>query len=451
MFDNLSDKLSQTFRTLRGQGKLTDKNIEDAVKDVRQSLLEADVNFKVVKKFVQEVKDAALGTEVLDALSPGQMFVKVVYERLVELLGGEAVGLDLNQKPPVCVMMVGLQGSGKTTTLGKLAKMLKEQKRRPLLVPADVYRPAAIEQLTRLGAQVGVEVFPSSSTDDPVDIAVRAKRQAETQGYDVLLLDTAGRLQIDEDMMEELSRLKAAIAPQEILFVADAMTGQEAVNVAVTFNDRLDLTGVVLSKMDGDARGGAALSIKAVTGKPLKFVGIGEKLDGLEVFHPDRVASRILGMGDVMTLIERAQKVVDQKDAQALQQKMRKAEFTLEDFLNQLNMMRKMGSVSSILGMIPGMRKIAKSLEEGKEGAEVEHELKRIEAIILSMTPRERRHHEILNGSRRRRIAQGSGTSVMEVNRLIKQFMEMRKMMQRFTKLGPRQMLRTIGALGRMN
>jgi len=449
MFDNLSDKLAATFKTLRGQGKLTEKNIEDAIKEVRMSFLEADVNFKVVKDFVKKVKEEAVGEKVMKSLSPGQQFIKIVHDHLVELLGGSNPGVDLNQKPPIIIMVVGLQGSGKTTTIGKLAKYLIKQKRRPLLVPADVYRPAAIDQLTRLGEQVGAEVFPSTTTDHPVAIAARAKIMAETQGFDVVLMDTAGRLQIDEGMMDEIAQMKRAVDPQEIFFVADAMTGQEAVNVAVKFDEIMDLTGIVLTKMDGDARGGAALSIKAVTGKPLRFVGVSEKLDGLELFHPDRIAQRILGMGDVMSLIEKAQEVVNKDEAELMQKKLKKASFTLEDFLQQMKMMKKMGSISSLFGMIPGMRKVAKALEEGKEGVEVEKEMKHIEAIILSMTPKERRNHAILNGSRRRRIANGSGTSVQEVNRLIKQFMEMRKMMKKMNKMGPKAMMRQLSQMGR--
>lgn len=450
MFDNLSDKLASTFKSLRGQGKLSEKNIEDAIKDVRMSFLEADVNFKVVKQFISKVKEEAVGEKVLKSLSPGQQLIKIVHEHLVELLGGSNIGVDLDQKPPICIMMVGLQGSGKTTTVGKLAKYFIKQKRRPLLVPADVYRPAAIDQLNRLGEQVGATVYPSTTSDHPVAIAAKAKLKAENEGFDIVLLDTAGRLQIDEGMMDELVQMKRALDPQEILFVADAMTGQEAVNVAAKFDEMLDLSGVVLTKMDGDARGGAALSIRAVTGKPLKFVGTSEKLDGLELFHPDRIASRILGMGDVLSLIEKAQEVVEKDKAEEMQKKLMKASFTLEDFLEQMKMMKKMGSISSIFGMLPGMRKIAKTLEEGKEGAMVEKELKHVEGIILSMTPKERRNHAILNGSRRRRIAQGSGTSVQEVNRLIKQFMEMRKMMKKMKKLGPKALMRQLGQLGRM-
>ncbi len=448
MFDNLSDKLNATFKALRGQGKLTEKNIEEAIKEVRMSFLEADVNFKVVKQFVKEVKEEALGEAVMKSLSPGQQFIKIVHEHLVGLLGGETVGLDLNQKPPLLVMMVGLQGSGKTTTIGKLALWLKKQGRHPLLVPADVYRPAAIDQLNTLAGQVGVDVYPSTTEDHPVAIAAKARIMAENRGHDVVLIDTAGRLQIDEELMDELVQMRRAVSPQEILFVADAMTGQEAVNVAERFDELLDISGVVLTKMDGDARGGAALSIKAVTGKPLKFVGIGEKLDGLEIFHPDRIASRILGMGDVMSLIEKAQEVVNKEEAEAMQKKLRKASFTLEDFLSQMQMMKKMGSFSSIVGMLPGMKKVARALEEGKEGAMAEKELKHIEAIIQSMTPKERRNHAILNGSRRRRIASGSGTSVQEVNRLIKQFMEMKKMMKKLNKMGPKGLMRQLGQLG---
>ncbi len=449
MFDQLSDRLSEAFKSLRGQGKLTEANIDEAVKEVRRSFLEADVNFKVVKDFVAAVKEEALGEAVMKSLSPGQQFIKIVHEKLVELLGGEQVGLDLNQKPPILVMMVGLQGSGKTTTVGKIAKWLKKQHRNPLLVPADVYRPAAIDQLTRLGEQVGCDVYPSTTNDHPVAIAAKAKIMAENQGYDVVLLDTAGRLQIDDKMMAEVDQIARALSPQEILFVADAMTGQEAVNVAKAFDERLELTGIVLTKMDGDARGGAALSIKAVTGRPLKFVGVGEKMEGLEVFHPDRIASRILGMGDVMTLIEKAQEVVNKDEAEAMQRKLKKASFTLEDFLSQMQMMKKLGSISSVIGMLPGMKNVARTLEEGKEGAMAEKELKHIEAIIRSMTAKERRNHAILNGSRRRRVAAGSGTTVQEVNRLVKQFGQMKKMMKKFNKMGPKEMMRQLNGMGR--
>ena len=449
MFDNLSEKLGETFKSLRGQGKLTEKNMDDAVKAVRMSFLEADVNFKVVKSFIAEVKEEAFGEKVMKSLSPQQQFIKIVHGHLVDLLGGETVELDLSRKPPIIIILAGLQGSGKTTTVGKLARMLKSEGRHPLLVPADVYRPAAIEQLTTLAGQVGVDVYPSTTDDHPVAISTKAKIMAETKGHDVVLIDTAGRLQIDEALMEELVRMKRAVDPAEVLFVADAMTGQEAVNVAKTFDETVGITGVILTKMDGDARGGAALSIKAVTGRPLKFVGTGEKLDGLEVFHPDRMASRILGMGDMLSLIEKAQDVVDREEAIKMQKKLAKASFTLEDFLGQLRMMKKMGSLSGVLGMLPGMKKIARTLEEGKEGVEAEKELKHIEAIILSMTTEERRKHAILNGSRRRRIAAGSGTSVQQVNRLIKQFMEMRKMMKKLNKLGPKGMLRQLGQMGR--
>ncbi|RJO67497.1 MAG: signal recognition particle protein [Myxococcales bacterium] len=448
MFDALSDKLAATFKSLRGRGKLSEQNIEEAVRDVRMSFLEADVNFKVVKQFIAQVKEQALGETVMKSLSPGQQFIKVVYDNLVEVLGGTAQGLDFGHKPPICIMLVGLQGSGKTTSIGKLARYLKSIKRRPYLVPADVYRPAAIEQLKKLAEQVDAPVYPTEPGEHPVVIAAKAKVIAETKGYDTVLIDTAGRLQIDEAMMAELQQMKRAIEPHEILFVADAMTGQEAVNVAEKFNADLDISGVILTKMDGDARGGAALSIKAVTGKPLKFVGVGEKLDGLEVFHPDRMASRILGMGDVLSLIEKAQDVVQKEEAEEMQKKFLKANFTLEDFYKQMQLVKRMGSMSSIFAMIPGMKKVAQALEEGKEGMEVERELKHIEAIIMSMTPAERHNHEILNGSRRRRIAAGSGTTVQDVNRFIKQFMEMRKMMKKLKGMGPKQLLRQFGQLG---
>ncbi len=447
MFDNLSDKLDSIFKKLRGQGVMTEENIKDALREVRLVLLEADVNFKVVKDFIEKVRDRAVGTQVLQSLAPGQQVIKIVHDELVSLMGGgEDNSLDLAAKPPVSVMMVGLQGSGKTTTCGKLAKYLKAQRRRPLLVPADVYRPAAIDQLKTVGRQVGIEVYDSKSNQDPVDICRDAFRYAELTGFDTVILDTAGRLQIDEELMEELARIKRTVDPREILLVADAMTGQEAVNVATGFDARLGLTGVVLTKLDGDAKGGAALSVKAVTGKPVKFVGLGEKLDALEVFYADRLVSRILGMGDVLTLIEKAQSVIDVKEAEKLQQKLRKNEFTLDDFKNQMQQIKKMGSIESIMGMIPGMGKMMKQMEGSQPS---EKELKRIEAIIDSMTLSERANHSIINGSRRLRIAKGSGTSVQEVNQLLKRFTEAQKVVKQLQKLGTKGMLRGMGKLSR--
>ena len=447
MFDSLSDKLESAFKKLRGLGVMTEDNIKEALREVRLALLEADVNFKVVKDFVENVRLKAIGTEVLNSLSPGQQIVKIVSDELVAIMGGgEDNSLDLAAKPPVAIMMVGLQGAGKTTTCGKLGNLLKKQKRRTLLVPADVYRPAAIEQLKIVGRQLGLEVFDSSADQKPVDICISAMRFAELNGYDTVILDTAGRHQIDEFLMNELAEIKSAVQPREILFVADAMTGQEAVNVASGFNDRLDISGVVLSKLDGDAKGGAALSIKAVTGKPIKFVGLGEKLDALEVFHADRLVSRILGMGDVLTLVEKAQSVFDEKETALLQQKMKKNQFDLEDFLAQMQQIKKLGSMESIMGMIPGMGKMMKQMKGAQPS---ENEIKRIEAIIRSMTPAERANHNIINGSRRLRISKGSGTTVQEVNQLLKRFTEAQKMIKQLHKLGPKGLLKGLGGAGR--
>lgn len=447
MFENLSDKLDLLFKKLRGQGVMTEENVKEALREVRLVLLEADVNFKVVKDFVEKVRARAIGTQVLQSLSPGQQIIKVVQEELVALMGGgEDNALDLAAKPPVAIMMVGLQGAGKTTSCGKLARYLKAQRRRPLLVPADVYRPAAIEQLKTLGRQLSIETFDSRSDQDPVEICREALRYATLNGFDTVILDTAGRHQIDEFLMNELVRIKEAAAPREILFVADAMTGQEAVNVASGFNERLDISGVVLTKLDGDAKGGAALSIRAVTGKPVKFVGLGEKLDALEVFYPDRLVSRILGMGDILTLVEKAQATFDAKETERLQQKLKKSQFDLEDFKNQLQQIKKMGSIESILGMIPGVGKAMKQMQGAQPS---EKELKRIEAIIDSMTPGERANHAIINGSRRLRIAKGSGTSVQEVNQLLKRFTEAQKVMKQLQKLGPKGLMRGMKGMGK--
>lgn len=447
MFDNLSEKLESVFKKLRGQGVMTEENIKEALREVRLALLESDVNFKVVKDFVENVRSKAVGTEVLQSLSPGQQIVKLVHDELVAIMGGnEDNSLNLAAKPPVALMMVGLQGAGKTTTCGKLARHLKGLKRRPLLVPADIYRPAAIDQLKIVGKQLGIEVFNSSADQQPVAICAAAMKFAELNGYDTVILDTAGRHQIDDFLMNELSEISQTVKPQEILFVADAMTGQEAVNVASGFNDRLGISGVILTKLDGDAKGGAALSIKAVIGKPVKFVGLGEKLDALEIFHADRLVSRILGMGDVLTLVEKAQSVFDEKEAARLQQKLKKSQFDLEDFLAQLQQFKKMGSLESIMGMIPGMGKMMKQMQGAQPS---EKELGRIEAIIRSMTPGERSNHAIINGSRRLRIAKGSGTTVQEVNQLLKRFSDAQKMMKQLQKLGPKGLLKGMGGLGR--
>ena len=447
MFDNLSDKLESVFKKLRGQGVMTEENIKVALREVRLALLEADVNFKVVRDFVENVRVKSVGTAVLTSLSPGQQVIRIVHDELVAVMGGIGNNsLDLAAKPPVAIMMVGLQGAGKTTTCGKLGNLLKKQRRRPLLVPADVYRPAAIEQLKTVGRQLGLEVFDSSADQNPVDICRKAMQFAELNGYDTVILDTAGRHQIDDILMNELAEIKAAVLPREILLVADAMTGQEAVNVAVGFNDLLDISGVVLSKLDGDAKGGAALSIRAVTGKPIKFAGLGEKLDALEVFHADRLVSRILGMGDVLTLVEKAQSLFDVKEADLLQQKLKKNQFDLEDFLAQMQQIKKMGSMESIMGMIPGMGKMMKQMKGAQPG---ENEIKRIEAIIRSMTPGERANHSIINGSRRLRISRGSGTTVPEVNQLLKRFTEAQKMVKQLQKMGPKGLLKSMGGLGK--
>ncbi|MFC1577932.1 signal recognition particle protein [Thermodesulfobacteriota bacterium] len=438
MFESLSEKLDAAFRKLKGHGKLSEKNIEDGLKEVRMALLEADVHYGVTKRFIAEVKKRALGQEVLTSLTPGQQVIKIVNEELTELMGSQNEDLNLSGSSPVAIMLVGLQGSGKTTTAGKLAVFLRKKGRKPYLVPADVYRPAAIDQLKTLGQQLDVPVFSSSTDMDPVDICREAKTAAHQQGCDTLLLDTAGRLHIDEGLMAELSRIKATVKPADILLVADAMTGQDAVNIAESFNATLDIGGVVLTKMDGDARGGAALSIRQITGKPIKFIGVGEKLSELEPFHPDRLASSILGMGDVLTLIEKAQDAVDEKKAAQLENKLRKSQFTLEDFRDQMVQIRKMGSLGDIMKMIPGMGK----LKQMKNLDVDENEFVRIEAIINSMTPRERRQHTIINGSRRKRIAKGSGTRVQDVNQLIKNYTQLLKMLKKFNKGGMKGMQR---------
>ena len=434
MFDNLSEKLDGVFKRLKGHGKLTEKNISEGLRDVRMALLEADVHFKVVKQFVADIKTRALGQEVMTSLTPGQQVVKIVNEELARLMGGAHEQVNLTGTHPVCIMLAGLQGSGKTTTCGKLSVLLRNQGRRPYLVPADVYRPAAIDQLQKIGAQIEVPVFASDPQMDPVQICQQARVAAHKAGCDTVLLDTAGRLHIDETLMGELQRIKTALQPSDILLVADAMTGQDAVNMAKAFNDALDIGGVVLTKMDGDARGGAALSIKAITRKPIKFIGVGEKLNDFEAFHPERMASRILGMGDVLTMIEKAQAVVDAKQAVELEKKLRKNQFSLEDFRDQLRQVRKMGSLSDLLGMMPGMGKI----KQLKNMEVDESELVRVEAIINSMTPQERRQYNIINGSRRKRIASGSGTTVQDVNRLLKNYTQVMKMMKKLNKGGMR-------------
>ncbi|MEA3468132.1 MAG: signal recognition particle protein [Thermodesulfobacteriota bacterium] len=428
MFDNLTDRLEGVFKKLRGTGKLTEENIKESMREVRMALLEADVNFQVVKDFIAKVSEKAVGLEVTKTLSPGQQVIKIVHEQLVELLGGSTEQIRLDGRQPVTIMMAGLQGSGKTTTSGKLAKMLKEKGRKPYLVPADIYRPAAIDQLQVLGEKLAIPVHPSSTDQKPVEICRQAMAVSEKNGYDTLIFDTAGRLHVDEDLMGELKEIQNAVQLSEILFVADSMTGQDAVTVADKFNQDLEITGVVLTKMEGDARGGAALSIKGVTGKPIKFVGIGEGLDALEIFHPDRIASRILGMGDVLTLIEKAEAVVDKKKADKLAKKLRQSTFTLEDFLDQIQQIKKMGSLDQIMGMIPGINKLKQLKDAPKPD---EKELAKTEAIIRSMTKKERKNYMIINASRRQRIAAGSGTSVTEVNRVIKSYSAMLKMMKK--------------------
>ncbi len=433
MFESLTEKLELTFKRLRGEGKISEKNIDDALREVRLALLEADVHVKVVKTFLDSVKAKSLGQEVLQSLTPEQQFLKIVRDELTELLGGEHRKLDLKAAPPVVIMLVGLQGSGKTTTLAKLARHLKrDQKRTPYLVPADVYRPAAIEQLKILGAEVELPVYESNPQTSPVVICKQALDEAKKRFCDLLLIDTAGRLHIDEELMQELKLIKSAVNPHQILFVADSMTGQDAVNQAMGFDQQLGISGVILTKLDGDARGGAALSIRQMVGKPILFAGMGEKLDALEPFYPDRLASRILGMGDVLSLIDKVQQNFEQKEAERLQKVIQKQQFTLEEFQIQLQQIKKMGSMGSLLELIPGGKKLASQVDADK----AEKELKRVEAIINSMTLQERRSPAILNGSRRRRIAQGSGTSVADVNRLMKQFLEMKKMMQRVSKGG---------------
>jgi signal recognition particle subunit SRP54 len=434
MFDSLTDKLSSVFKKLRGHGKMTEQNITEALKEVRLALLEADVNFRVVKDFVERIRSRAVGQEVLESLTPAQQVIKIVHEELISLMGGMSSGLNLSYKPPIPIMLVGLQGSGKTTTAGKLGKFLKDKGRKPYLVPADVQRPAAIEQLKKLGEQLGLPVFDPDPRENPLTICRKALLWADGEEGDVLLIDTAGRLHIDEALMRELEEIRREIIPREILLVADAMTGQDAVQVARKFNEALDIQGVILTKLDGDARGGAALSIKAVTGKPIKFIGVGEKLDALEVFHPDRMASRILGMGDVLSLIEKAQEAIDTKKAQELEKKLLKDTFTLEDFREQLQQVKKMGSIDQILSMIPGMSRL--KLPKDFQGSE--KELVKVEAIINSMTKQERRSPEILNGSRRLRIAKGSGTTVQDVNQLLKQYLQTKKMLRQFKKGGMR-------------
>ena len=434
MFQSLSEKLDQAFKKFRNKGKLTEADVKAGMREIKLALLEADVNFKVVKDFIKIVTERAVGTEVMESLLPGQQIVKIVDEELTRLMGGSQSKLTIASKPPTVIMMVGLQGAGKTTHAGKLAGMYKKQGKRPLLVACDVYRPAAIKQLEVLGAQLDIPVFQMGDKESPVKIAREGIRLAEQKGYDMVFIDTAGRLQIDEELMAELVNIKEQVHPTEILLTVDAMIGQESVNVADTFNSMLDITGVILTKLDGDTRGGAALSIRYVTSKPIKFIGVGEKLDAIEPFHPDRMAGRILGMGDVLTLIDKAQQQFDEKKAAELEQKIRQSTFTLDDYLAQFDQLKSMGNLEQLAGMIPGMKPGA--LKDAKID---ENALAHTEAIIKSMTKKEREHPEIIQASRKIRIAKGSGTSVEEVNKLLKQFDQMKKMMKQMTGGGKRR------------
>ncbi|HYE80568.1 MAG TPA: signal recognition particle protein [Clostridia bacterium] len=426
-FEGLADKLQQTLKKLRGAGKLNEKDVKDAMREVKMALLEADVSFKVVKDFINKVTERAVGHEVLESLTPGQQVIKIVNEQMTELMGTTNSKIVFSSKPPTILMMVGLQGAGKTTTCGKLGLILKKQGKNPLLVACDVYRPAAIKQLQVVGGQVGIDVFNMGDKVNPVDISKAAVAHALKSGNDVVIIDTAGRLHINEELMDELADIKETVRPTEILLVVDSMTGQDAVNVAESFNEKLGVDGVILTKLDGDTRGGAALSVKAITGKPIKFAGMGEKMNELEPFHPDRMASRILGMGDVLSLIEKAQSAFDEKKALELEKKIRTQQFTFDDFLDQLQQMKKMGPLSSILEMIPGMN------SSKLKGMEVDDkELVKVEAIIRSMTKKERQNPDVINGSRRKRIAAGSGTSIQDVNRVMKNFEQSKKMMKQF-------------------
>jgi len=439
MFENLSDRLEKSFKLLKGQGRITEINVAETLKDVRRALLDADVHFKIAKNFTDVVKEKALGEKILTALKPNEMMVKIVHDELARLMGGEMEDINLKGNPTV-ILIAGLQGSGKTTFSGKLANHLKGKKgKNPLLVAGDVYRPAAIDQLKVLGEQIKVPVFTEDGNKDPVKIAKAAVKHAKTMGYDLVIVDTAGRLAIDELMMDEIASVKKALDPHEILFVVDSMTGQDAVNTAKEFNERLDFNGVVLTKLDGDTRGGAALSIRSVVDKPIKFVSAGEKLDSLDVFHPSRMADRILGMGDIVSLVEKAQEQFDQEEARKLQKKIAKNQFNFDDFLSQIQQIKKMGNLKDLAGMIPGVGKALKNLDMDDDA------FKGIEAIIHSMTPAERDNPSVLNGSRRKRIASGSGTTIQEVNRLVKQFDETRKMMKQMTTGGRKNMARMMG------
>ena len=441
MFENLSDRLERSFKILKGEGKITEINIAETLKDVRRALIDADVNYKVAKSFTDTVKQKALGVNVLTAVKPGQLMVKLVHDELAELMGGDSVGLQLKSKPAI-ILMAGLQGSGKTTFSGKLANLLKnKQNKKPLLVARDVYRPAAIEQLRVIAAQIGVPVYAEETNKNVIEIAGNAIKEAKAKGCDVVLIDTAGRLAIDEQMMDEISRLKTFVQPDETLFVVDSMTGQDAVNTAREFNERLDIDGVILTKLDGDTRGGAALSIRTVVDKPIKFVGTGEKMEALDVFYPSRMADRILGMGDIVSLVERAQEQFDEEEARRLQKKIQKNKFDFNDFLQQIEQIKKMGNLKDLASMIPGVGKAIKDVDIDDDA------FKGVEAIIKSMTPKERTNPDILNNSRRQRIAKGSGTNIQEVNKLIKQFDQTRKMMKMVTGTN---MAKMTGMMGKM-
>ena len=435
MFQNLTEKLANAFKKFKNKGKLTEAEVKEGMREVKLALLEADVNFKVVKDFVKSVTERAVGSSVLESLLPAQQIVKIVNEELIKLMGGETPKINISPKPPTVVMMVGLQGAGKTTHAGKIANMYKQKSKNPLLVACDVYRPAAVDQLKIVGESVKIPVFSMGTKISPVEIAKAGIEHAKKNGHDMVIIDTAGRLHIDEALMDELVRIKASTEPSEILLTVDAMTGQDAVNVAKTFNELLDITGVVLTKMDGDTRGGAALSVKYITGKPIKFIGTGEKLDAIELFHPDRMASRILGMGDILSLIEKAEAAYDEKNAKELEKKMREQTFSLEDFLEQMHQLKKMGNLDQLIGMMPGVN--AGALKNAQLD---ESQMAKIEAIILSMTKEERLKPELINGSRRKRIALGSGTAVEDVNRLLKQFDQMKKMMKQFSGMGKRKL-----------
>ncbi len=441
MFERLQERLEETFKKLRGYGKLTEDNIKDSLREVRVALLEADVNYKVAKDFLEKIKEKALGKEVLTSITPGQQFIKIVYDELCELLGKTNVPLNISGSPPVSILLAGLQGSGKTTSAGKLALFLRKKDRKPLLVPSDIYRPAAIDQLKKIGSQINVPTFSVDNIKNPVNICIEAKTYALKNGFDTVIVDTAGRLHINDEMIEELINQKKVLNPKETLLVIDAMTGQDAVSIAKTFHERLGIDGIILTKLDGDTRGGAALSIRAVTGKPIKLIGMGEKLDALEAFHPERMASRILGMGDVLSLVEKAQEVFDEKKAAELEKKIRKDEFTLEDFREQIKQMKKLGSLESIISMFPGLNKLKGAINF----AEAEKDIKKMEAIINSMTKKERLYPHIIDGSRRLRISKGSGTKVQDVNELLRKYAEAKKMIKKFSKGGikglPKQLL----------